>query len=104
MTKDELINWLGKLLDIVDAFPDQTDIISATIQDPRLSKDCHAVDIHLHSNIGAVASKLGLQAEVDCGSFQNMTQFVIRFDGGEIVQLEPKKGAAPGAGSTGGSK
>lgn len=91
MTKEELLDGMGELLDLMDALPDGTEVISATLPAPYISSDRHTVELHLANNIGAVAHKLGLQVTQDCNCYPDMVRLAVRFEHGEILQLEQKE-------------
>lgn len=95
MTTEKLMEGLGELLDLLDAIPDGTEIISATLPAPYISSDRHTVELHLANNIGAVANKLGLRVEQDCNCYPDMVRLAVRFKYGEIIQLEQKEAPLP---------
>lgn len=51
MTKEKLMDGMGELLDLLDAMPDGTEIISATLPAPYISSDHQTVELHLANNI-----------------------------------------------------
>ena len=94
MTKEELMDGLRALLDLLDAVPDGTDILSATLPAPYIHADRRTVELHIHNNIGRIAKKLGLQVTQDCNCYPDMVRLAVRFEPGKILQLE-EKAAAP---------
>lgn len=99
MTKEELMDALGTLLDLLDAVPDGTEIISVTLPAPYICRDHRTVELHISNNIGRIAKKLNLPVTQDCNCYPDMVRLAVRFEHGEILQLEEKE-AAPGDATT----
>ena len=91
MTKEQLMNGMGALLDLLDVVPDGTEILSATLPAPYICSDRRSVELHIHNNIGRIAEKLGLQVTQDCNCYPDMVRLAVRFEHGEILQLEQKE-------------
>ncbi len=100
MTKEELMDGLGALLDLLDAVPDGTNIISAPLPAPYLRRDQRTVELHISNNIGRIAKKLGLQATQDRNCYPDMVRITVLFEHGEIFQMAEKE-AAPSDTTTG---
>ena len=103
MTKEKLMDGLGALLDLLDAVPDGTEIISARLPAPYLSEDRHTVELQVNNNIGRIARGLGLQVTQDCNCYPDMVRLAVRFEHGEILQLKETE-AAPSDATTGDGK
>lgn len=93
MTKEELMDGMGALLDLLDAVPDGTGILSATLPAPYIRADNRTVELHIDSNIGVVAKKLGVQVDKDCDCYPDMVRLAARSKRCEIIQLEEKETA-----------
>ena len=52
MTKEELMDGMRALLDLLDAVPDGTDIISVALSAPYIHQDRRTVELHVSNNGG----------------------------------------------------
>ena len=99
MTKEEVLDEIGTLLDLLDAVPNGTSIISATVQAPYLRQDRRTIGIQIEGDIALMAHRLRTKVERHCASdpkFIHLKAFTAK---SEIVKVTEKE-AAPGDDST----
>lgn len=91
MTKEQLMDEMGTLLDLLDTVPDGTCIISAEIGAPYLRKDRRTVSLLISDNITMMAHRLGAKVERRYSDASESIHLTALTEKGEIVQVEEKE-------------
>ena len=91
MTKEELMDSIGTVLDLLDAVPDGTRILSATLQAPYINSDRHTVSLHIMDNIDTVAHRLGLTVNTRDDIYPDVRELTVCRGGFVITQLVDKE-------------